>query len=125
MLKFTILSENNVWKRDFIAEHGLSLYVEIDDFSVLFDTGQTGALLINAEKAGVDVAGVNALVLSHGHYDHTGAVPVFSRLNTQAPVYVHPGAFRDRYHSKQSTPIGKNIGVSWRYEEIVDRGCPN
>ena len=97
MLKINILADNHVRRRGFLAEHGYSILVRLDDFQVLFDAGQTEILFLNAEKAGLDIAGVNALVISHGHYDHTGGVLEFCRLNTDAPLYIHPEAFCERY----------------------------
>lgn len=65
---------------DLQTEHGLSLYIETAGHKVLFDTGATDRFLENAEKLGVDLTAVDTLVLSHGHYDHTGGVKVFLEL---------------------------------------------
>jgi 7,8-dihydropterin-6-yl-methyl-4-(beta-D-ribofuranosyl)aminobenzene 5'-phosphate synthase len=113
MLKINILAEEHVHKRGILAEHGYSILVEIDGFRVLFDAGQTEILFLNAEKVGIDVSIVNALVISHGHYDHTGGVPEFCRLNMHAPVYIHPEAFRERYSSVDGVIFGSKIGISW------------
>lgn len=62
----------------------LSLLIEIDSLKVLFDTGQTDVFFLNAEKDGLDLSLIDALVISHGHYDHTGGVPELCRINKAA-----------------------------------------
>ena len=54
------------------VEHGLCFYIETEKHKLLMDTGQTGLLLENAEKLGIDLTQVDTVVLSHGHYDHGG-----------------------------------------------------
>ena len=56
------------------GEHGLSYYIETDSARVLFDTGQTDAFIANAGTLGVDLSRLDAIVLSHGHYDHSGGL---------------------------------------------------
>jgi len=72
-VKLTILCDNTAAMKEGIrAEHGFSVLIEIDDASVLFDTGQSDIFWHNAEVLGKDLMQVDAVVLSHGHYDHTG-----------------------------------------------------
>lgn len=56
------------------GEHGLSYYLEIAASRLLFDTGQTDAFIHNAGGLGVDLGSIDAVVLSHGHYDHCGGL---------------------------------------------------
>ncbi len=116
MIKLKILAENHAKKRGILGEHGLSLLIEVDGFKVLFDTGQTDVFSLNAEMDGIDLSLVDALVISHGHYDHTGGVPEFCRINKSASIYMHPDAFYERYNSVQGKPVGRCIGVPWRCE---------
>lgn len=120
LLELKILVENQVNRRGLLAEHGLSMLINIDGFYVLFDTGQTGVFAYNAEQDGIDLRCVDAVVLSHGHYDHTGGLPVFCRLNKDALVYVHQEAFYERFNSSQGKLLGKNIGIPWLRENIDD-----
>ena len=55
-------------------EHGLSFYIEKDGRKLLFDLGQTGAIVENAKKLNLDLSGVEYVVSSHGHYDHSGGM---------------------------------------------------
>ena len=57
-----------------IAQHGLSLWIEVFGHRIHFDTGQGNAIEYNAIKLGIDLSNTDALVISHGHYDHTGGL---------------------------------------------------
>ena len=70
----TTLVEDTTSGTGLSSEHGLSFWIEYGDKRVLFDTGQTGLLVENAGILGADVAKADAVVLSHGHYDHTGGL---------------------------------------------------
>ncbi len=79
------------------AEHGFSLYIEADGRRILFDTGQTEALIHNAHTLGIDFKNIDDLVLSHGHYDHTGCVAEVISTAESVHLYCHPAAARHRY----------------------------
>jgi len=68
----------------------LSVAVQSDGETVIFDTGQSGALVPNARVLGIDVAGTNAVVISHGHYDHAGGLRAVYSL-CSPPLYVAEG----------------------------------
>ena len=70
--KITLLVENTAQGPGVQAEHGLSYWIEHRGRRVLLDTGQGGVLAGNADRLGVPLYDLDALVLSHGHYDHTG-----------------------------------------------------
>jgi 7,8-dihydropterin-6-yl-methyl-4-(beta-D-ribofuranosyl)aminobenzene 5'-phosphate synthase len=118
MLKIYILAENRTQRKEILAEHGLSILVEYDCFKVLFDTGQKEVFAANAKTAGIDLAAVDALVISHGHYDHAGGVPEFCRLNSKAPIYLHPEVFGEKYIAHHGKPAGASIGIPWDIVEI-------
>jgi 7,8-dihydropterin-6-yl-methyl-4-(beta-D-ribofuranosyl)aminobenzene 5'-phosphate synthase len=73
-------------------EHGFSVFVEVDGRKILFDTGQSGAFVKNAEKLGIALEEVDAVVLSHGHYDHSGGLAAFAAVNPSAPIYMQRSA---------------------------------
>ena len=99
MLQIVTLIENLVYGTDLTAEHGLSFYIDNDGQKILFDTGQSPAFLMNAKQLGIDLAAVDALVLSHGHYDHTGGLYAFLEHNSKARVYLKRELFAKKYHN--------------------------
>jgi len=80
-----------------MAEHGFSALVSVRRGSttttLLFDTGLSpDAMVINADRLGVDLSGVQAVVLSHGHFDHAGGLAgLAGKQGTRSlPMVVHP-----------------------------------
>lgn len=102
MIKITCLIENLVYRGGLLAEHGLSFHIQTDTQSILFDTGQTGNFILNAQKLGVDIENIDSLVLSHGHYDHTGGLEAFCEINSQAKIYCKPQIFQQKFNGKKS-----------------------
>jgi 7,8-dihydropterin-6-yl-methyl-4-(beta-D-ribofuranosyl)aminobenzene 5'-phosphate synthase len=95
-VKITILVDNHAGA-GLLEEHGLSFWIEAGGKRILFDTGQGKALAQNARTLGVDLGTTDTLVLSHGHYDHTGGIPHVLRLARNPEVYCHPGVVQPRY----------------------------
>lgn len=110
-MKVTVLIENTTRQASLTAEHGLSLLIETQGKRFLFDTGATGAFADNARKMGVELSKVDALILSHGHYDHGGGIETFLKCNSTAPVYVSVHAFGEHYNG-----AGKYIGLPPRLQ---------
>ena len=98
----TILVDNN-GKNGLAVEHGLSMWIETEGKTILFDSGQGGALEKNVTTLDVDLKRAEAFVLSHGHYDHTGGIPYILRRAPSVEVYGHPGIVRPRYTIRNGT----------------------
>ena len=97
----TVLAENRACGPVSCA-HGLSLHIRTGSRNLLFDFGPDGDLLRhNAEILGIDLGQVDMAFLSHGHDDHSGGLETFLQLNSHAPVYVHPLAFKPHYSLRQ------------------------
>ncbi|MGB9825659.1 MAG: MBL fold metallo-hydrolase, partial [Desulfofundulus sp.] len=121
MVKITVLIENTVGLPAGLAgEWGLALLVEKAGTKVLFDTGERGNILANAAALGINLQEVDALVMSHGHYDHSGGMRDFLRLRGRLPVYIHPDFFSLHYGS---LPRPHYIGVPFRQEELESLGA--
>lgn len=84
-LKITTLIENMPdSKGELICEHGLSLQIEFRGKRILFDTGQTGDFLKNAEKLKKSMQDLDMIIISHGHYDHSGGVPKLVKIQIKS-----------------------------------------
>ncbi|MBN2751589.1 MAG: MBL fold metallo-hydrolase [Rhodospirillaceae bacterium] len=92
----TLIVEN-AEREGFVSEHGLALWLDTPQGAILFDTGQGKALIPNAERLNIDIAQAHFLVLSHGHYDHTGALDQALGKNDSLMLVHHPEVFRTRY----------------------------
>jgi 7,8-dihydropterin-6-yl-methyl-4-(beta-D-ribofuranosyl)aminobenzene 5'-phosphate synthase len=109
----TILFENT--KPDatgYIVDNGLSILVENDGNRILYDTGKNDGLLKNAEALGVDLSIVDAVVISHGHNDHTGGLMGFLQVNSNAPIYLKKDALTPLF--VKTPKIEKNISTDTR-----------
>jgi 7,8-dihydropterin-6-yl-methyl-4-(beta-D-ribofuranosyl)aminobenzene 5'-phosphate synthase len=94
-------------------EHGMSFWIETDDGRVLLDTGGSGdGLLHNLNALGLDPATINALVISHGHDDHTGGVlGLLPLLRPHTPLYAHPALFEQRFSHRSGTYVQRGMRV--------------
>ena len=108
-MKIITLVENTTKNPTLIAEHGLSIYIETTNHKLLLDAGSTDALLHNAEILGIDLSQVDTLILSHGHYDHSGGILPFVSRNPHVQIYMQRKALEDYYHGDQYIGIDKDI----------------
>ena len=111
-----------------LAEHGFSLMIEVIDnlehHNIIMDFGVSDiAMPHNMSVLEVDVAKVEAFIISHGHHDHIGAIrEVLNALPKPAEVIVHPNAFLENRMHK--FPDGKEVPIpSLRRESIKPLGC--
>lgn len=96
-VRLTILCENTVGVPfGVVGEHGFACFVETDHGAYLFDTGQGQGLVPNARILGKDLRQAAAVVISHGHYDHTGGLPAFLQVRGPVDVHGHPDMFVER-----------------------------
>ncbi|MHB1305883.1 MAG: MBL fold metallo-hydrolase [Limisphaerales bacterium] len=109
LIQFTTLVENTVAGRSVKGEHGLSYHVHRGSRGMLFDTGQTDQLVQNARELGVDLGAVEAIALSHGHYDHTGGLDAAVASAPEARLFLHPAALEPKFAGNPdgtSRPVG-------------------
>jgi len=95
----------------------LAFLIETESGRILFDTGQSSTVLLhNLDLLGIEPAAINALAISHAHYDHTGGLPalldrgsVGDLRPTGIPLHAHPDLFRERFSRREGTP--KFVGL--------------
>lgn len=130
-MKITVLTENTISKNiekslaeKLKAEHGLSLFIETENYKILFDMGQTKLFLENAKHLNINLKEVDFTVLSHGHYDHGGlpssendflGITAFLNINKTAPIFINENAFSDNYNASK-----KYIGLDKKLLENPD-----
>ncbi len=111
------LIENTEGRSGCACAHGLSFYVETEKHRMLLDLGPSGETLQNAKTLGIDLAKVDTVILSHGHYDHSGGILPFAGINDRALIYMQESAVGDYFSDRgKSAPeryeyigIDKNI----------------
>jgi 7,8-dihydropterin-6-yl-methyl-4-(beta-D-ribofuranosyl)aminobenzene 5'-phosphate synthase len=106
----TVLAENSVHRPGLMAEHGVSFLVETDGLKILFDSGQGRVLRKNASELEISLEHLDAIAISHGHYDHTGGLAEVLRLTGSPLVYLHPRAVEPKY-SRRDAPPHRRIGI--------------
>jgi 7,8-dihydropterin-6-yl-methyl-4-(beta-D-ribofuranosyl)aminobenzene 5'-phosphate synthase len=97
-ISVTLLVENTARGEGILGEHGLAWWITAGNRHLLFDTGQGMALENNARVLGIDLSKADAIVLSHGHYDHVGGLEaILSTHCPTCPVWAHPASFERKY----------------------------
>ena len=113
--RISVLVEDstNLSKPELIAKHGLSFYLETKAIGVsskvLIDTGPAPDIALrNAPNMDLDLKKVDSIFLTHGHYDHTGAIlKILEHIDHPVPVVAHPEIFNPKIAYKPKlTPIG-------------------
>ncbi len=120
--RLTVLCDNAVSPQmGLLGEHGFSCLIEAGNGHYLFDTGQGLAIAHNCQVLGKNLEGLQAIVLSHGHYDHTGGLPDVLHRTGPVRVVAHPDLFRERYR----TVAGHRrfIGLPYRQAHLESLGA--
>jgi len=120
--RLTILCENSVGiPLDVMGEHGFSCFIETNNGNYLFDTGQGLTIIPNSLALKKDLRSINAILLSHGHYDHTGGLPAVLKLKGTVDVYGHKEIFARRIWSKND--VTRDIGIPYRRNYLEALGA--
>ena len=124
-LSVTIVVNNFVSRSGMKGEHGLSLLLELEEphvkNTILLDTGQTPEILLhNLRALNFQPSDISKVVISHGHYDHTGGLLGFMESSDHAvEILASASAWGDRFNNNQDM---KQIGSGFTTTEIMERG---
>ncbi|MCB2216086.1 MBL fold metallo-hydrolase [Desulfofustis glycolicus] len=121
------LAENSASWLKLLAEWGLSILVQVDDTTVLMDTGRSSVAAHNAQLMNIDLSGLDTIVFSHGHEDHTGGLLHLLRLRNLPDKPVRIIAHPDVWSSKcWRSPDGNRyepIGIPYSRAEAEKLGA--
>lgn len=120
-VKITVLVENTAGPKGLLGEHGLSFFLEAEGQRLLFDTGQGLTLGHNAEKLGISLQNLDAIILSHGHYDHAGGVPSILDYSANTDLFLHPQAIAPKYSPRGNigSPIDNTDVLKSHFRRLV------
>ena len=122
-LRITTLSENTAGIGNFLAEWGLSILVETDKVNILLDTGQSISASYNADILGIDLGKIDKIVLSHGHFDHTGGLrQILRRMRKEVEIIAHPDIWAVKYVRRQGQQ-DRYVGIPFHCQTLESLGA--
>lgn len=114
-MKLSVLSDNHAAGAEYDSEWGLCFALGHSDGGLwLWDTGASDKFLSNAWRLGIDIGRAQGLMISHGHYDHTGGIAsLLEQTDFRGPVYGHSDIFLQRYSvcGVKANSIGMDVAA--------------
>ncbi|MGC8912144.1 MBL fold metallo-hydrolase [Caldisericum sp.] len=115
-LKVIVLAEDSVmYESPYLGQHGISLLIEAqagrDKKNIIIDVGQNiEALSYNMKLLNIDPSSIDAIILTHCHYDHThGVAELLKKINKkEVPIIAHPELFKLNF---VESPFLRHVGV--------------
>jgi len=106
-----------------LGEWGLSILVETEDLHLLLDAGQGISAVYNADILGIDLSQTDKIILSHGHYDHTGGLrQVLRKIKRATEIIAHPDIWAAKYAQRKGQ-TEKYIGIPYQRQELESLGA--
>lgn len=111
-MKITIITDNTVYKKGLKSEWGFAALVELENMpKILFDTGASGSVLLyNMENLNIDPKSIDCLVISHDHWDHTGGIRDFLKINDNIKLYI-PVSFSSELQAKEVIRVDEPLDI--------------
>ena len=122
-LHITTLCENTASKPDLLAEWGLSLFIQTETTTILFDTGASFAAVHNADRLGIDLSKIDIIVLSHGHVDHTGGLHEILKKTGDVKILAHQDIWDAKYVKRPNLEKEVFIGIPYVREKLENIGA--
>ena len=119
-MRITIITDNTVYSKKLRSEWGFSALIEVENTPcILFDTGASGEILLyNMSKLNIDSKRIECVFISHDHWDHTGGLDDFLKLNNKVKLYV-PQHFSSKLEMKEFIKVKESLKI---YENVFSTG---
>jgi len=121
-LQLAIICENTVGRPiSACGEHGFACLVKTQDGTWLFDTGSGETLLTNLSALEYDAHQIDGVILSHGHYDHSGGLLPLLKAIGPRPIYAHSQIFEERFWLGQHEQ--RDISLPYKRSDLESAGA--
>lgn len=117
-MKITVLCDN-LTTSGCLAEHGYAALIVADGKRILLDTGASDVVTENAQRLGVRLDKLDAIVLSHGHRDHCGGLPAVLGVSGPTRIVAHPDVFADRIRKSNGKWVSMGLAFTPEYIESI------
>lgn len=117
----TVVVDNEAASPDLATAHASALALQVGSELVLVDSGQQDLLVRNAARLGLPLVKSSLLVLTHGHFDHTGGVPALLNAGARPQIVVHPYAWNKR-RVVRDDGTSRDIGIPWPATLLEEAG---
>lgn len=119
-MKITIIYDNTTYQKGLKSDWGFACLVEVEDApKILFDTGANGSILLdNMKNLGIEPTIIDEVFISHSHWDHTGGLSDFLRMNKEVKIYV-PSSYHCSFSAKEIVSVQEALQIA---ENIFSTG---
>jgi len=120
---YTLIEDTKDKNLLFESEHGISFFIETTNGVVLFDTGQSSKFINNAIKMEIDLSKVTDIVLSHGHYDHTGGLKEYiNKFGNSFTLHTTKELLNEKYKYENNSYkfVGNNFDEKYLNDNNIE-----
>lgn len=123
-MKITALIENKSNNENLFYQYGVSFFLQTEEGNAIIDAGQDEKALLNFYKLGFKTEDIDAIFISHNHFDHIGGLQSFADVTSEAelPIYISSGAGKDLYSKKflkKRVLVSRNDLIEYNADRII------